>query len=656
MINTKKVLSVVVSATLLSSSASLSALATENNKLIESNNKPLVYHSSKPKLSAFESKNLIEIEECANTDINIVADLINNVKDNKIYEVYLEAALDNYYSNIDCNYDEIEFLKNNLDNRAHDIISDYEAAAAERANQENLNYDTTSVIITFDKDIPNDYIEEYLEDNALGYDVLFDGKIEANENLPAEKLENLKEQISNIEDNNFNKIYSADLRLNQTTDMAIEEFSSCSETVEVCKNYIEECQEFDTPQSYKKDPYENQQYYLNTVNVLDAYNLWVDSSYMNTCVAVLDSGIDMSHEDLKSNISNYSYDITENKLLKNCTTQYTSPHGTEVAGVISAVSGNGKGITGVASGVGYNDIPVMAIKITDNSDGKAYTSSFIKAIPYAVENGADVISISYTNPIYNQSYQDVIDTAAECNVTVVASAGNDGNKGNPTLYPASYNNVLSVAATDSNNRKAYFSNYGDSVDFAAPGVDIMTTAPNNEYVKVNGTSFSAPIGASAVAMIKSIWPSTYPAQIERIIDHTVTDINDDTIGTGLLNIGLAMEYARYVNFKNYNTILSKVVSKSPNTATVRAKISNQYDYNPTGFAIYRSTSKDGSYSKVKTITEDNFFTVTTWTVVQWTNNGLTSGKTYYYKVRAYVKYGKEVRYCNYSNVIPVTVS
>lgn len=650
-----RIISAIISLSVISSSLPITSAAmlldSSNDKgSIKIINDFTVYESTKQSLSAKEESVKEEIAKKAEKDTVSTAELIESADNEDTYETYLKTALDQYYSDIDKNKANIEEIKQILDEKADPIIERYDSAAAERAKQDYLDYDTTSVVVTFDKNATDSYIESYLEDNTAGYKVLFDGSIDPNEKLPTSKLSDLKARIDKMGNNHFDKIYSVDLRLDQTTDIAIDELTDDKAISEADKNYFEQCEV-----AYNGDPNISNQYYLDSINVDDAYPIY-DNSFGEKWISVLDDGIDMNHEDLKANLlSNYSYDVSEGKLLKNCSTKYTGSHGTKVSGVIAAVSGNNKGIMGVASGYGDNYNKVMMIKITNNdASASAPTSNFISAIEYAVENGADVINISWSGPNYNSNYQNIINTATSCGVTIVASAGNEGN--DIARYPASYNNVLSIAAVNSNNNRAPFSSYGENIDFAAPGVSIYTTDLNNSYASVNGTSFSAPIVAASVAMLKSFTNNPTTTKIENIIDHTVTKVSDTSIGTGILNIGLAMEYARYIEFKNYIPIVSKVVSNSAKTATVRAKISATNQFAPTGFSIYRSTSQNGTYTKVKDINYNDSFLVDNWDVIQWKNTGLTSGKTYYYKVRCYVKYGNERRYTAYSNIVSVKVS
>ena len=396
-----RIISMLLSLSIVAVSSPIPAFASSldfnngDDKTLITDSRFVVYKSTRPRLSIMDKLIEKKIKLIAKNDVNTTAKLINSTDDEFIYESYLKTALNEYYADLDSNKANIIKIKKVLDKKAEPIIKKYEAAAVERAKKDYLNYKTTSVIVSFDEDATDEYIESYLDDTAVGYKVLFDGTINPNENLPADKLADLKQRISKLEDNKFDKIYEVDLRLDQTTDSAIKEISDEVSVDTVNKNYLD---------NNASDPGVKNQYYLKTINVDDAYPMY-DNAFAEQWIAVLDDGIDMNHEDLKANLlSNYCYDISQGKLLKNCTTKYTGPHGTQVSGVIAAVSNNGKGISGVASGNGDNYNKLMMIKVTD-SNNSAYTSNFISGIEYAMENGASVINISYSGTNYNSNYQ-----------------------------------------------------------------------------------------------------------------------------------------------------------------------------------------------------------------------------------------------------------
>jgi len=240
------------------------------------------------------------------------------------------------------------------------------------------------------------------------------------------------------------------------------------------------------------------------IDAPEAWDYSVGSS--EVIVAVVDTGVDYNHQDLVNNMwSNekgfHGYDFVNDS---------NEPmddhgHGTHCAGVIAAGGNNGLDITGVC----WNT-KIMALKFL-NSTGNGSTDNAIKSIEYAVDNGADVLSNSWGGGGYSEALKDAIDYAHSQGVIVVAAAGNDSSQ--QLQYPGGYNNVIAVAATDSNDEKASFSNYGDWVDIAAPGVDILSlrgggTAMGTTYDSyttiASGTSMACPYVAGACALLLSV--------------------------------------------------------------------------------------------------------------------------------------------------------
>ena len=179
-------------------------------------------------------------------------------------------------------------------------------------------------------------------------------------------------------------------------------------------------------------------------------------------------------------------------------------HGTHVAGTIGAVGDNGVGVVGV----NWN-VRLMGLKFL-GSDGSGTTADAVSAILYAAANGADVLNNSWAGGDFSRSLLEAIQFADARDSLFVAAAGNDGtdNDSAPT-YPASYDvpNVLAVAASDSNDRHAFFSNFGKrSVDVSAPGVNIYSTWPGGSYQYASGTSMAAPHAAGIAALVEAAQP------------------------------------------------------------------------------------------------------------------------------------------------------
>src|SRR5690606_7955394 len=159
-------------------------------------------------------------------------------------------------------------------------------------------------------------------------------------------------------------------------------------------------------------------------------------------------------------------------------------HGTHVAGVISAAVNNREGVAGMSW---YNK--VMPIKVLDSS-GTGTTYSVAEGLIWAVDHGAKVINMSLGNYASAEFLHDAIRYAYDHDVVLIAASGNDDT--DRPGFPAAYPEVSAVAATDANGRKASFSNYGDYIGVAAPGDNIPSTYPGNQYAALSGTSMASP--------------------------------------------------------------------------------------------------------------------------------------------------------------------
>lgn len=209
---------------------------------------------------------------------------------------------------------------------------------------------------------------------------------------------------------------------------------------------------------------------------INAPEAWDILQATSVIVAVIDSGVDISHPDLAANLI-AGYDFIENDNIPND----LNGHGTHVAGIIGAVGNNATGITGVSWSV-----KVMPLKVLDQI-GEGTIADIIEAIDYAAQNNARIINMSFSGPDPSQFLYESISSYP--NVLFVAAAGNGGednlgdNNDNPLYseYPASFDlpNIISVAASDQDDNLTYFSNYGlTSVDVAAPGANILSTIPS----------------------------------------------------------------------------------------------------------------------------------------------------------------------------------
>jgi subtilisin family serine protease len=234
-------------------------------------------------------------------------------------------------------------------------------------------------------------------------------------------------------------------------------------------------------------------------------------------VAVLDSGIDYNHNDLDSNMWSKSVNGQNihgyNAIQDSFNPMDDHNHGTHVAGVIGAVTNNGRGIAGMNW-----KVQLMALKFL-NSEGNGTTADAIESLDWARENGAQVMNMSWGGGAHSQLLLEALGRAEAAGIVLVAAAGNESNNNDlaPT-YPANYEipSLISVAASDSGDRLAWFSNFGaTSVDILAPGVSILSTVTNNNYANMNGTSMAAPHVSGAAALLLSKHPTLTPLEVKQ---------------------------------------------------------------------------------------------------------------------------------------------
>lgn len=251
-------------------------------------------------------------------------------------------------------------------------------------------------------------------------------------------------------------------------------------------------------------------------------------------VAVVDTGVDINHPDLKGKLLKGYNVINPNKEPLD-----DVGHGTHVAGIISAKVNNNEGIAGMMWGGKL--LPVKAL----DSTGSGTTYSVAQGIIWAVDQGAKVINLSLGNYADAQFLHEAIKYAFDRDVVIIAATGND-NTERPG-YPAAYPEVLSVSATDYNLNRASFSNYGDYIDVMAPGESIASTYPDNQYAALSGTSMASPHVAALAALIRSINPDLKNTEVMDIIRKNVIDLGDTGrdkyFGYGQIDVYSALQAA-----------------------------------------------------------------------------------------------------------------
>ncbi|MBI4497226.1 MAG: peptidase S8 [Chloroflexi bacterium] len=299
-----------------------------------------------------------------------------------------------------------------------------------------------------------------------------------------------------------------------------------------------------------------QQWALGKINAPAAWDISTGSS--EVIIAIVDSGIDLTHPDLQSKIV-LPFNVANNS----ANAMDDNGHGTHVAGIAAAASDNGTGVTGVAWGA-----RIMPVKVV-NDKGESTETLIANGMKYAVDKGAQIINLSLGGPDPDIILQEAVNYAYSKGALVIASAGNCYSEGtecdgkiNPPIYPAAYPHVLAVGGTDAQDGHASYSETGDYVDLVAPGGDppgstnpaqgILGTALRTKepsgYGVQSGTSQAAPHVSGVAALVWSVNPTLTNDQVAQVLTSTAADLGppgqDPTFGAGRVNALAALQAAR----------------------------------------------------------------------------------------------------------------
>lgn len=274
------------------------------------------------------------------------------------------------------------------------------------------------------------------------------------------------------------------------------------------------------------------------VDRINADLAWTTTKGKTVKVGIVDTGIDLRHPDLQDNIKGNVNTINPLKSGND-----DNGHGTHVAGTAAAVD-NTIGVIGVGP-----EIYLYAVKVL-NKSGSGWLSDIIESLQWCINNGMQVVNMSLGTYSEVQSFHDAIIVVFNKGIVLVAAAGNDGVS--TPLYPAAYEEVIAVGASDINNQIPLWSNWGPQIDLTAPGVDIFSTYKGSSYKTLSGTSMATPHVAGTAALVLTTAVGLYdldangawgPIEVKNKLQDTAVPLGYDTYhqGAGLVQADLAIE-------------------------------------------------------------------------------------------------------------------
>ncbi len=401
------------------------------------------------------------------------------------------------------------------------------------------------------------------------------------------------------------------LRIQVTPSMAGAEEALCQQLVESGAVEFAEPDYLLPPLLIPNDPSFGQQWALQKVAAPGAWDLARGQS--SVVVGVCDTGVLASHPDLAPNLMLPGY----NSVDKSSNTNPIHPHGTMVAGCISAQGNNGLGVAGLAYGV-----KILPIKVSNDPSGSAYLSDMATGVRWAADRGARLINLSYSGAQYA-----TMDSAAQYarskNALLFMAAGNEGRDINAS-HP-DYPSFILVGSTQSADQRSSWSNYGKAVDMAAPGENILTTTLNNGYASVSGTSFASPYAVAGAALLLSANPALTVSQLESHLLNGCDDLGaigeDDPFGRGRLNALKALRLVTGGNALNQppRAVLNAQpgagvapltvtwnggASSDPEGGSLRFSWAFSEGGSGTGASLTRTYTQPGTYQATLTVTDN----------------------------------------------------
>jgi len=339
-------------------------------------------------------------------------------------------------------------------------------------------------------------------------------------------------------------------------------------------------------QTRRADPLAGEQWGLEAIGARQAWKELPESK-KDVVVAVIDTGVDTDHPDLKYKVYK-GYNVID----QTSNVEDKAGHGTHVAGIIAAMGNNGRGIAGAA----YPAVKILPIKALGNS-GTGRPEDIDRAIDYAMKwrgphgERVSVINMSLGIAAITPAHAEAIKKAHDAGITVVASAGNEDLwfSGTPAIWPEAISTGALERDEKGKLKKAYYSNYGLGIDIAAPGSDIVSTYPEElsseqkekkrkGYTALSGTSMAAPFVAATAAMLKAVRPDLSPDEIRYIMLRSAKDLGppgeDKIYGAGGIDMGMAVAVARDLDEKQKEKLTTQADILASNIEAQRLLLLN----------------------------------------------------------------------------------
>ena len=280
------------------------------------------------------------------------------------------------------------------------------------------------------------------------------------------------------------------------------------------------------------DPQEPNQPSLDLINARGAWDTTLGDS--SVTISIVDTGVQYNHPDLSANFgSNKGRDFVDNDSDPAPDSLSNEYHGTHVAGIAGAQTDNGTGVAGVS------DSTLLSGRALDESGGGSL-SDIADAIEWSANQGADIVNLSLGGGGYQSTMKNAVQYALNNGCLPIAAAGNAGSTS--VGYPAGYSEVVAVSAVDANGNLASFTNTGSDVEVAAPGVDYLSTYPDDTYSRLSGTSMASPCAAGVAGLIVSQWGTDAATTRQHLKDTAQdTSLSSNEEGAGIVDAQAAVE-------------------------------------------------------------------------------------------------------------------